>query len=392
MDFKIKMESGSVSNVLIVGGAGFIGSGVAKALLQKGCSVRILDNFSSQVHGQKNLKPELAGKVELLFGDVRDRSLLERAVDKIDVIIHLAADTGTGQSMYEIARYFEVNVQATANLLHLVQNHSCASQVRTMVVASSRAVYGEGPYRCRIHGVVYPTGRSSARMEAGQFEPVCPVCEEPISLLAVAEGTPFSPTSIYGLTKQVQEQSVLMVARARGLNGFGLRYQNVYGPGQSLTNPYTGILAIFANLARQGQPIDIYEDGKESRDFVYLEDAVEATVRAALYPGVYVGALNVGSGEATSVWQVADAIVQFFKSSSVISVSGSFRVGDIRHSVADLGEVQRILGYAPLVQFAEGLPRFLEWVESQQLEDHYACQRAAEELAAKGLMQKRKVT
>ena len=330
--------------------------------------------------------------MELLEGDVRDRSLLERAVEGVEVIIHLAADTGTGQSMYEISRYFEVNVQATANLLHLVQNHACASQVRTLVVASSRAVYGEGPYRCLNHGEVYPAGRSSARMEAGQFDPVCPMCEGPLTLLAVPEGTPFSPMSIYGLTKQAQEQSVLMVARARGLIGFGLRYQNVYGPGQSLKNPYTGILAIFANLARQGRPIDIYEDGEESRDFVYVEDAVEATVRAALYSGVYVGALNVGSGEATSVWQVADAIVQFFKSSSALGVSGRFRVGDIRHNVADLGEVQKVLGYAPRVRFAEGLARFLKWVETQPSEDQCAFLRATQELETKGLMLKRKAT
>lgn len=382
----MKVETVSNKKVLITGGAGFIGTRVSKRLLQMGCSVRILDNFSPQVHAQNSLDAELVGIVDLLEGDIRDRALVESALDGIEVIIHLAADTGTGQSMYEISRYFDVNVQSTANLLHLVQNHAGASQVRTLVVASSRAVYGEGPYRCASHGVVYPAERSNTRMEMGQFDPVCPVCEGRLTMLAVHEDAPFSPTSIYGLTKQVQEQSVLMVARARGLNAFGLRYQNVYGPGQSLKNPYTGIMAIFANLARQGRPIDIYEDGAESRDFVYIDDVVEATVRAALYSGSYVGALNVGSGEATSVLQVAKAIIQFFESSSTLTVSGRFRIGDIRHNVAEMSEVQRVLGYEPHVRFSDGILQFLKWVATQPLEDQHAYVRAAQELETKGLM------
>ncbi len=376
----------SNKKILITGGAGFIGTRVSKRLLQLGCSVRILDNFSRQVHSKNALDAELEGRVELREGDIRDRDLLERALNGIEVIIHLAADTGTGQSMYEISRYFDVNVQSTANLLDLVQNHASAAQVRTIVVASSRAVYGEGPYRCGSHGVVYPTERSSTRLAMGQFDPVCPVCEGQLTMLAVSEDAPFSPTSIYGLTKQVQEQSVLMVARARGLSGFGLRYQNVYGPGQSLKNPYTGIMAIFANLARQGRPIDIYEDGAESRDFVFIDDVVEVTVRAALYSGSYAGALNVGSGEATSVLQVAKAIIQFFESSSTLTVSGRFRIGDIRHNVAEMSEVRRVLGYEPQVRFSDGILQFLEWVITQPLEDQHAYVRAARELETKGLM------
>lgn len=382
----MKVETVSNKKVLITGGAGFIGTRVSKRLLQMGCSVRILDNFSPQIHAQNSLDAELVGKVDLLEGDIRDRALVESALDGIEVIIHLAADTGTGQSMYEISRYFDVNVQSTANLLHLVQNHDGASHVRTLVVASSRAVYGEGPYRCASHGVVYPAERSKTRMAMGLFDPVCPECGGQVTILAVPEEAPSSPTSIYGLTKQVQEQSVLMVARARGLNAFGLRYQNVYGPGQSLKNPYTGILAIFANLARQGRPIEIYEDGAESRDFVYIDDVVEATVRAALYPGSYVGALNVGSGEATSVFHVAQAIIQFFESSSTLTISGRFRIGDIRHNVAEISEVQRVLGYEPKVRFSDGILQFLTWVATQSLEDQHAYVRAAQELETKGLM------
>lgn len=386
MGFYAMKEMSGNKKVLVTGGAGFIGSRVSRKLLQMGCSVRILDNFSPQVHATKELDSDLAGKVDLRAGDVRDRSLLESALDGIEIIIHLAADTGTGQSMYEISRYFDVNVQATANMLDLVQNHPCASKVGTIVVASSRAVYGEGPYLCTLHGVVYPPERSIAQMEVGQFEPICPACGGALAIFAVPEDTRFSPTSIYGLTKQVQEQAVLMVAKARGLNGFGLRYQNVYGPGQSLKNPYTGIMAIFANLARQGRPIDIYEDGAESRDFVYIDDVVDATIRAALHSGTYVGPLNVGSGEATSVLEVAQAIVKFFGSSSVLTVSGRFRLGDIRHNIADLCEAQKILGYKPSVSFFEGVQRFLQWVETQPLQDEAGYLRSAQELESKGLM------
>lgn len=385
------MERSVDKRVLITGGAGFIGCRVAKALLKMGCIVRILDNFSPQVHVRNSLDPEIEGGVELLEGDICDMALLERALSGVEVVIHLAAETGTGQSMYEISRYFEVNVQGTAKLLHVINNHSCASQVRTIVVASSRAVYGEGPYHCNIHGEVFPGERSSERMALGQFNPICPICKSELMVMEVSEDAPFSPMSIYGLTKQVQEQSVLMVARSRGLNGFGLRYQNVYGPGQSLKNPYTGIMAIFANLVRQGQSIDIYEDGAESRDFVYVDDVVDATVSAALYSGKYVGALNIGSGEAISVLRIAEDIVRYFGGSSSISISGRFRIGDIRHNVANLMRAKNILGYEPKIQFSDGLSKFLKWVESQPLEDRYAYLKATKELENKGLMQGGKV-
>ena len=192
--------------------------------------------------------------------------------------------------------------------------------------------------------------------------------------------------SMYGLTKQVQEQAVLLFARTRGINGFGLRYQNVYGPGQSLKNPYTGILAVFSNLARQNQPIEIYEDGLESRDFVYIDDVVEATVRSINYAGKFVGALNVGSGEATSVMTVAQEIKAFFKSTSSIGVTGAFRMGDIRHNIADVNELQRVLGLVPATPFKQGLANFLGWAAEQAPEDKAAYLRSVSELAARGLM------
>lgn len=374
--------------ILITGGAGFIGQRLAHALLAQGARVRILDNFSPQIHANDSLPESLAGRVDLIKADVRDRDAMKRALDEVDAVVHLAAETGTGQSMYEIDRYFSVNVQGTANLLDLLQNDACGEQVRSIVLASSRAIYGEGAYQCATHGLVYPDQRIREQMSGGQFEPTCPYCEAQVLLLPTPEQAPFKPMSMYGLTKQVQEQAVLMFARTRGINGFGLRYQNVYGPGQSLKNPYTGILAVFSNLARQDQLIEIYEDGEESRDFVYIDDVIEATLRCVNFSGNLVVALNVGSGNATSVMTVAQEIKAFFNSKSTIGVTGAFRVGDIRHNIADVSLAEKLLGFVARVQFKEGLSHFLRWASEQPAEDKAAYMRSVNELAAKGLMGK----
>lgn len=374
--------------VLITGGAGFIGQRVARALLNQGVQIRILDNFSPQIHATKTLPSDLAAHVELFKADVRDRDSMIKALQGVEGVIHLAAETGTGQSMYEIDRYFSVNVQGTATMLDLLQNTNCAPSLSNILIASSRAVYGEGAYQCATHGMVFPEQRNRERMSASAFEPVCPVCGAQVSLLPTLESSPFMPMSMYGLTKQVQEQAVLMFARTRGISGFGLRYQNVYGPGQSLKNPYTGILAVFSNLARQNQGIEIYEDGLESRDFVYIDDVVEATVRSMNYSGQFVGALNVGSGQSTNVMTVAQEIKAYFDSDSAIKVTGAFRMGDIRHNIADVSKLQQVLGFVPSVPFKQGLANFLDWAAIQAPEDKAAYLRSVNELAARGLMGK----
>lgn len=372
--------------ILITGGAGFIGQRLARTLVSQGASVRILDNFNPQIHAEPKLAEDLVDCVELIAADVRDRLAMARALTGAHAVVHLAAETGTGQSMYEIERYFSVNVQGTATMLDLLQSQQCGNSLRVIVVASSRAVYGEGAYRCPSHGIVFPEQRTRKAMSSGHFEPICPQCSGSLSLLATPETAPFMPMSMYGLTKQVQEQAVLMFARTRGINGFALRYQNVYGPGQSLKNPYTGILAVFSNLARQHQPIEIYEDGFESRDFVYIDDVVEATRLSINFPGDYVGALNIGSGEPISVMTVAQRIRAHFASNSSIAVTGAFRVGDIRHNVAEVGLTKKVLGFVPATRFEEGLTSFLQWAETQPEQDKSAYLRSVSELADKGLM------
>ena len=372
-------------NVLITGGAGFIGSRLAKRLAAQGETVTVLDTLSEQIHGAAAKFPaDLSSVARCVQADVCDRDALTRELREQDVVVHLAAETGTGQSMYAIQRYERVNLQGTATLLDIVVNER-PQQLRKLVVASSRAVYGEGKYRCRVHGVVYPRGRTAAAMSAGKFEPECPLCDSVVEVLPTTEDTPFAPSSFYGLTKQVQEQMVLMFAASLGLDGIALRYQNVYGPGQSLSNPYTGLLAVFSNLVRQGKPLQIFEDGLESRDFVYIDDIVDATA-ACVAPeirGVHV--LNVGSGARTSVLDVAHAVKEFFAANVPVQITGQFRIGDIRHNAADVSRIAALTGYAPKWSFKDGLHRFLEAVQASQPAD-VGFERSMQELRQRGML------
>lgn len=348
-------------NLLIAGGAGFIGTHLTRCLLRQGHEVTILDNFLPQVHGDsRELCADLAEHVRLIRGDVADRSAWEAALPGAECVIHLAAETGTGQSMYEVARYERTNMAGTAAFFDVLVKEP-GRRVERLVVASSRAIYGEGAYRCPEHGIVYPRSRPVAEKKAGLFDPVCPVCGGPLCSIATPEIAPLQPSSFYGLTKQVQEQMTLMFCEALEIPAVALRYQNVYGPGQSLSNPYTGILAIFSNLARSSQPIQIFEDGAESRDFVYIDDVVDATCASIFQPLSGNCSLNVGSGERITVLDVATEICRFYGSTSEVKITGAFREGDIRHGVADLAQIRSLLQYSPSWHFSAGLGRFLEW-------------------------------
>ena len=373
--------------MLITGGAGFIGSSLATRLAAEGFEVLALDSLSPQIHGDDPPTTSstfrvasAAGKV--IVGSVTSRSDLEEALNGVHVVVHLAAETGTGQSMYQIARYAEVNVGGTALLLDILA--TTKHSVRKVVVASSRAIYGEGSYVNAAGVQVYPAARTDEQLAAGRFDPEGP---DGLALTSVPtdEYARLDPSSVYGVTKLAQEQLVLTAAAALGIAAVALRYQNVYGPGQALRNPYTGILSIFSTLVRQGGDINIFEDGLESRDFVFIDDVVEATRAAILEPAADGLAINVGSGVPTTVLEVVAQLERAFGTTSSSRVTGNYRLGDIRHNVADLTRATDVLGYRPRVDFPTGIDRFAEWVKSERA-DGGGYERSLDELRARNLL------
>lgn len=374
-------------HVLITGGAGFIGSRLARRLSSEGHRVTVLDSLIAQVHGDdpdttSPLLRSLDGVATVIRGSVTSSEDLARALPGVTAVVHLAAETGTGQSMYEIDRYVEVNTGGTAKLLDLLAN--TGHSVRRIVIASSRSIYGEGAYRTTDGRVVYPPHRADADMAAGDFD-VHVEGEGQLKLIPTDESAKLHPSSVYGITKQMQEALVMTVAPTIGIQPVALRYQNVYGPGQSLKNPYTGILSIFSTLIRQGKEINIFEDGLESRDFVYIDDVVEATYLATTSPAAAGGIFNVGSGVATTVLEVVEALTEAYDRDIPTRVSGNYRLGDIRHNVADTTRLRDVLGFTPSVPFSEGVKRFAEWVLTEPVEgDNY--QKSLDEMAAKNLL------
>jgi len=374
-------------NILITGGAGFIGQHTANKLIGLGHNVYILDNLSEQVHGENIDIVQSNIKGNLIKGDIRDISSLDKVFSNdIEVIYHFAAETGTGQSMYEISEYTNVNIQGTANLLNYIQENNLTSKIKKIIVASSRAVYGEGAYICAKHNEIYPNERKDEDMIKRNFNNKCPVCNEVLNLIHTREDAPFHPTSIYGLTKQVQEQLVLMFSKNTNIQSYALRYQNVYGPGQSLLNPYTGILAIFSNLARKRLDINIFEDGMESRDFVYIDDVVTANILCLEDSSSFSGPLNIGTGTSVTVYDVACFINKFFNNASNLVVTGMYRAGDIRHNKADVSHASKAINFTAKIQFRDGIKKFLEWALSQDMPVDYGFQQSINELKEKGLI------
>ena len=378
----------SIEKILITGGAGFIGSALSMNLIEKGYNVTVIDNLLEQIHGS-NMGSEsytynlIKDKVNFIYGDVRDKEKLKLAVRNQDAIIHLAAETGTGQSMYEISRYSEVNVQATANLLNILCNES--HNVKKLIVSSTRALYGEGKYKCKVHGDVYPTFRNEHQMKNGFFDCYCPICGEDLNLVSTDEYSKIHPSSIYGITKSAQEQLIMTLGKNIGIQTFALRYQNVYGPGQSLKNPYTGILSIFSNQILNGADINIFEDGKESRDFIYIDDVVSATSSMLKTDISTSDIFNVGSGKGITVIKVVDELMKNYNGNSEIKISGNFRVGDIRHNVADIKKIQSAFNWKPKTDFEKGIEKFSQWVKMQNREESLYLKSLAE-MRTKGLL------
>ena len=374
-----------MKNILITGGAGFIGSRLCEKLHEKGYNITVLDNLSQQIHGsvKSSLFKKIKGKSTFIKGDVRNKEDWSRAIKGQDAVVHLAAETGTGQSMYEIEKYNDVNIMGTAYLLEILANST--HSVKKIIVASSRAIYGEGKYNCKVHGDKYPLQRKEKDMKKGEFNPKCDICNLELNLLSTDEESKIHPSSIYGINKQQQEQMVMLMGDSLGIPTVAFRYQNVYGPGQSLSNPYTGILSIFSTRILNGNNLDIYEDGLESRDFVYVDDVVEATILGIEKEQANGEVFNIGSGVATTVKEVAESLKKFYNSDINISISGKYRLGDIRHNYADLNKVKTLLGFTPKYNFLKGIAEFVSWVKTQEvMEDKY--EKSVQELKDKGLM------
>lgn len=374
-------------NILITGGAGFIGSNLALKLIEKGHNITILDNLSPQIHGENALVTSplyqsIVQKVNFLNGTVTSRSDWTQAIQNQDIIVHLAAETGTGQSMYCIEKYVEVNIQGTAIMLDILANQ--AHSVKKVVVASSRSIYGEGKYFHPDHGAVYPNARLEKDMKAGYFEPKFQD-DQPLQLMATDELSKIHPSSVYGITKQNQEQMIMTVCPTLGIAPVAFRYQNVYGPGQSLKNPYTGILSIFSTQIRNGNSLNIFEDGKESRDFVYIDDVVSATVLGIEKGEADNQVFNVGTGHQTDVLTVASELMKNYKIDVPITISGQYRLGDIRHNFADMTKIKKILGFEPRISFEQGVASFSKWVLGQAIEEDNL-NKSLNEMKDKGLL------
>lgn len=373
-------------NILITGGAGFIGSNLALKLIAKGYNITVLDNLSPQIHGDNPevtspLFLSIKNKVNFILGSVTNEEDWKRAIVDQDAIIHFAAETGTGQSMYEVKKYIDVNIGGTAIMLDLLVN--TIHHVKKVIVASSRSIYGEGKYLSKELGAVYPAQRTAEFMDNGDFE-VKFSESSALALVATDEDSKIHPSSVYGITKQNQEQMVLTVCPTIGISGVAFRYQNVFGPGQSLKNPYTGILSIFSTQIKNGNGINIFEDGKETRDFVFIDDVVDATILGLERKEADNNVFNVGTGIATDVLTVANELKKNYGIDVPVTISGNYRLGDIRHNYADLSKISNLLGFQPKVTFVEGLQKFTEWVNTQGVEeDQY--ERSIEEMKSKGL-------
>jgi dTDP-L-rhamnose 4-epimerase len=366
--------------ILVTGGAGFVGSHTVDALLREGHSVRVFDDLSDQVH-RGSIPAYLSPDAEFVRGDVRNPEALRKVVSDVDVVYHFAAAVGVGQSMYEIARYMEINTQGTANLLQALLERN--GRLEKLIVASSMSIYGEGSYCCEQHGMVAPPPRPAEQLRAKQWQVACPQCGQALEPAPTAEGKPLQCSSIYALSKKDQEEMGLLFGRTYGVPVVALRYFNIYGTRQALSNPYTGVAAIFASrLLNRRAPL-IFEDGEQLRDFVSVHDVVQANLLAMHRSEADGLALNIGSGQPVTIRQVAEILAATLGSQTSAVITGKYRAGDIRHCFGDISLAQQLLGYSPRQEFEGAVGELVEWLRSQSAVD--LVEEASSRLVAFGL-------
>jgi len=378
------MKAKGIEKVCVTGGAGFIGSHTVDLLINHGYHVSILDNLEPQVHGEADKAPSYVNKdAAFIHGDIRDSEIVKKIVQENDAIIHLAAMVGIGQSMYQVKRYIDTNTEGTANLLDILVNNE--NNVRKAIVASSMSVYGEGRYYCeKCSTNSFPNLRDEKQFQS-HLEPLCPMCNSALISLPTDEEKPLMPTSIYAMTKRHQEEMALLVGKTYGVPSIALRFFNVYGSRQSLKNPYTGVTAIFLSRLLNKKPPYVFEDGNQTRDFIHVKDAAQAVLLALEKGTADYTSVNVGTGKATSIVEVAEMLARLLNLDIKPIISGKFRKGDIRHCFADISKAQRLLGYQSKIGIEEGFRELVAWARGHHWEAIDLFDNAVRELEEKNL-------
>jgi dTDP-L-rhamnose 4-epimerase len=371
-----------VSKTLVTGGAGFIGSHLVDLLVERGDDVRVLDNLDPLAHAGGRVPDHLAAEAELIVGDLRDREAVDRALDGVATVFHLGGVVGNGESMVNVRRAVDNNSGGTATLLEAIIARR--DRMRRVVAASSMVVYGDGAYDCPVHGRVPAPPRTPAALAGSRWEPRCGRCDQELSPAPTAEDAPLRPTSVYGITKRDQEELVLTLGQAYGIETVALRYLNVYGPRQALANPYTGVAAIFAARLLHGRRPTVFEDGGQIRDLVHVSDVARATAAAMTAPDAPGQAINVATGRRVTVAELAEQLAAALDSPLEPDITGSFRAGDIRHCFADTTRARGLLGFEAAVRLEAGLPELADWVSSQEALEHG--DDALADLTARGLV------
>ncbi len=368
--------------ILVTGGCGFIGSHIVDTLIEKGHKVRILDNLDKQVH-QDKVPDYMNEKAEFIKGDIRDEDTIKKCIEDIEIVFHEAAAVGVGQSMYKIKEYMDVNTQGTALLLDILSKKE--HEVKKLIVASSMSIYGEGEYNCQDCGRVYPNLRKDEQMKDREWEMKCPKCNKEALPIPTSEEKPLMPTSIYAISKEDQEEMSLVVGRAYEIPTIALRYFNVYGPRQSLSNPYTGVAAIFSSNIKNNNPPKIFEDGLQSRDFIHVNDIVQANILVMESKKADYNTYNVGSGKRVTILDVAEGLIKEYGGNIDPLILNKFRSGDIRHCFSDIEKIKK-LGFEPKVSFEEGLKILVKWGQNASSVDMTS--EATEELLERNLVEK----
>lgn len=368
--------------ILVTGGCGFIGSHLVDRLIKDGHYVKVYDLLEPQVHLGKK-PPFLNKEAEYIFEDIRDKDKLKKALKGIEIIFHQASQVGVGQSMYEVEKYVSHNSQGTAVLLDLLVNTK--NKVKKLIVASSMSIYGEGAYECKPCGIVYPLLRGENQLKRRDWEMRCPKCKNKVQSLPTSEDKPLFPTSIYATTKRSQEEMCLEVGRVYKIPTVALRYFNVYGPRQSLSNPYTGVAAIFLSRIKNNRSPLVFEDGRQSRDFVYVTDIVEANILAMKKKEADYDFFNVGTGKPCTILDIVKTIIYWYRKNLTPKILNKFRAGDIRHCYADIAKISKKLRFKPKVSFEEGMKKLIEWSWLQESSDF--TRKAQVELKKRGLAQ-----